>query len=188
MKIAQLLFCLLITSNLWSQDKKNISGKVIGLIAGGEGGEEGCDLAGFEVVDESCEHGADFQLGTGGGEEVGDGVEDTRDGFHIGDAFMNHGEVHFQTKCRGAGVEKVKKALFFVRGKINANGGHIPDDLGAGFFEGEIEAGFAVAAGGGGEVGGKGGFAGAGGAGDEDGGTAIEAFSAEHFIESGNAG
>ena len=155
---------------------------------GGEGGEDGGDLFGFEIVDEAGEHGVDFAFAAGGAEEVGDGVEDAGGGLEVGDVLVDHGEVHFEAVGGGAGAEEFDEAFLFVLCEVEADGGGVAEDLGFRFFEGEVEAAFAALRGFLSEVAGDGGFAGARGAGDEDGGGAVVAFSAEHGIEARDAG
>ena len=72
--------------------------------------------------------------------------------------------------------------------QVEADRGHVPDDLGRRFLEGQVEAALAPAADAVGEGGGEAGLARAGGAGDQDAAAAIVALAAQHRVQAFDAG
>ena len=74
------------------------------------------------------------------------------------------------------------------RPQVDADRGHVADDLGLGLLEGEVHGPLAPTAGGVAELRGQGRLAGARGAADQDGAALVEAAVAEHGVEAGHAG
>src|SRR5215213_6247595 len=109
------------------------------IVLGSVAGEQGCDLVCLQKVDDPCDGSFHFTL-AGNREKVGNGIQYDDLGFVFPDQVIHCDQMHFKTVDRGTGNVELQQPLFYMRGQVDPDRAHIPQDLTGGFLEGEIHA------------------------------------------------
>ena len=109
----------------------------------------------------------------------------TTGGIELADELLHGEEVRLEAEQAGAEAPELQQAGVDPLPQVDADRGHVPDDLGLGLLEGEVHRPFAATAGGIAELRRQRRLAGAGRAADEDRAALVEAPVAEHRVEAG---